>query len=172
MSDVFGYAVERVLKREKGYVDDPNDNGGATNLGITISTLSQYRGRSCTKEDVRNLTVEEAKLIYKKFYWDAVRADEFNPAIAFILFDGAVQHGPVDSIKLVQRSMKLTPDGVIGPMTFAALRRGNVHETIENALAERALYYSRLSDWVHFGKGWMRRLMEVAMIAGCLAAEA
>jgi lysozyme family protein len=90
----FDRAVEKILRREGGYVDHPNDRGGATNFGITIGTLAAWRGRAVTKEEVRALTVDEAKQIYKKNYWDPMMLDGLHEYLAESLFDQAVNFGP------------------------------------------------------------------------------
>jgi len=65
----FDWAVEEILKWEGGYVDHPQDPGGATNMGITRNTLADWRGRPVSKEEVKELSESEAKDIYFKRYW-------------------------------------------------------------------------------------------------------
>src|SRR5690606_5273554 len=73
----FSADIQRwILASEGGYVDHPDDPGGATNMGITIGRLSAWRGRKVTKQEVKNLTRGEALEIYKACYWDVVRGDD------------------------------------------------------------------------------------------------
>ena len=60
--------IDRILRREGGYVDDPADRGRCTNRGITIRTLRDWRGRSVTCEDVRTMSEQEARDIYQARY--------------------------------------------------------------------------------------------------------
>lgn len=60
--------IDEILRKEGGYVDDPDDAGGATNFGITQDTLAAWRKHPVTKDDVRNMSVLEAKAIYSQLY--------------------------------------------------------------------------------------------------------
>jgi len=72
----FALALALVLESEGGYVDDPRDPGGATNLGITRATLARWRGRVVSKADVRQLGRAEAAAIYRALFWDKIRGDD------------------------------------------------------------------------------------------------
>ncbi len=115
----FDKAIEKVLVNEGGYVNDPSDRGGETNYGISK--------RSYPNVDIKNLTVVGAKEIYKRDYWDRLRADEINSQqVAFELFDTAVNMGVRTSSKLAQMVAGSYPDGVIGNKTLEKINTINV----------------------------------------------
>ena len=88
MSEAFERALEHVLKWEGGFVNHPLDPGGATNMGITRKTLADWLGRnSIPIQTIKDLSRETAAQIYKKNYWDAVRADEMPAPVAMLMFD-------------------------------------------------------------------------------------
>lgn len=116
----FDDAFDRLLGHEGGYVNDPRDPGGETNWGITVAVARRegYQG------PMRDLSRDTAKAIYRRKYWNAVRADELPDSVRFDVFDAAVNHGPVQAAKWLQRTVGTTADGVIGAQTVAAAMRG------------------------------------------------
>ena len=119
-----------VLGFEGGYSNDPNDRGGETNLGVTEGTLrsAQAKGWVPRHVTVKTLTLEHARTIYKKGYWDPIRGDLLPEPLDLILFDAAINHGPGGATKLLQEALNsiligtpLVVDGALGPKTFAAL---------------------------------------------------
>jgi hypothetical protein len=154
----FETAVQKVLLAEGGYVDHPADKGGATNMGITIGTLSSWRGRPATKTDVRNLTVGEAKAIYKARYWDKVRASELPAALAYMTFDTAVLSGPGRAARTLQRAVGAKVDGAIGPDTVDAAQRVDVQRAVHNFYGTRMSFLQALDNWGVFGRGWSARM--------------
>ena len=94
MKSNFNDCVNRVLKDEGGYSDDPDDSGGRTNLGITQKE---------TTKDVRTLTVADAKNIYKSKYWDACNCDALSSGVDYTVFDYGVNSGVGRSKKVLQK---------------------------------------------------------------------
>ncbi|MBS0427618.1 MAG: glycoside hydrolase family 108 protein [Proteobacteria bacterium] len=149
----FDEAFDRLLGHEGGYVNDPRDPGGETNWGITVAVARRegYQG------PMRDLPCDTAKAIYRRKYWNAVRADELPDSVRFDVFDAAVNHGPVQSAKWLQRTVGTTADGVIGAQTVAAARiAGPLIAAHFNG--ERLQFYTDLGTWPTFGKGWARRV--------------
>ena len=109
----FATAIERVLSEEGGYVNDIRDAGGETKYGISK--------RAYPSVDIASLTLDDAKAIYKRDYWDACRCDELPDRIAAALFDSAVNSGRGPAVKWLQQALNVTADGVIGTMTAAAI---------------------------------------------------
>ncbi|MDH5445591.1 MAG: N-acetylmuramidase [Gammaproteobacteria bacterium] len=113
----FEAAVTKTLIHEGGsrITDDPDDRGGLTKYGISQ--------RSYPNVDIRNLTEQQAKDIYKRDYWDKVKGDDINSQeIAENLFDTAVNMGPKAASRLAQMALELEPvDGIIGPKSLAAI---------------------------------------------------
>lgn len=162
--------VDNLLEHEGGYVDHPSDPGGCTNMGITIGTLRDWRGADVTCADVRALSRDEAKQIYFAKYWNAVRADELPPGVDYIVFDFAVNAGVSRASRTLQtilakRDPSLKTDGVIGPLTIAALAKASSRDVIEEFQDARMRHYRSSENWETFGKGWTRRADEVVQVA-------
>ena len=119
MSKDFKTALQRVLKHEGGYVNHPSDPGGETNYGITKTTARSY-GYTGSMKDI---PVDVVERIYKAMYWDAMSCDNFEFAIAFHMFDAAVNHGLLNARKLTQRAVNVKDDGIIGSISLAAIRK-------------------------------------------------
>lgn len=158
-------ALDKIFIVEGGYVDDENDNGGATNMGITIGTLSDWRGYQASKDEVKSLTRKEATEIYKKWYWDPVKADHLPSGVDIVVFDMAVNAGPSRAAKILQETIGVTPDGKIGPRTLAAVKAMDPAEVVKYYTEARMGFYRRLDDWQHFGRGWTNRARKVQTVA-------
>jgi len=156
MSNTFDTAVTAVLSYEGGYVDDPNDPGSETNWGISK--------RAYPNLDIKHLTRDQAIQIYRRDYWDALGCDRFPPLIAIALFDAAVNQGPSAAVRILQRALGVTGDGVIGPQTLAAARAADGQALLADFLADRAVQYAALSTFSRYGQGWMRRLFAVQQV--------
>jgi len=150
----FDVAFDRLIDHEGGYVNHPDDPGGETNWGITLRTAREagYTG------SMRDLTREQAREIYRTAYWRRARCDELDGAIAFQVFDAAVNHGIGNAIRFLQRAAGVADDGVIGPLTMAAVRSMSVTDVLARFNAARLTFYTGLSTWPTFGKGWARRI--------------
>ena len=94
--------IDFVLDREGGYVDDPADPGGATNLGITIAVLAAWRGKKVTKDDVQRLTRHEAEQIYRRNYWHAALCEHLPDGVDLLVFDAAVNMGIAPALNLLR----------------------------------------------------------------------
>lgn len=154
VSNQFDTAFNRVMDHEGRYVNNPKDPGGETNWGVTIATAraNGYTG------PMRSMTRDQAKAIYKKAFWDRAKADSYDPAIAFQLFDAAVNHGIGNAIRMLQRAVGVTADGVVGPFTIAAITRKSLPDVLALFNAERIEFYTKLSTFEVFGRGWMNRV--------------
>ena len=133
--DAFDLAVEFILEREGGWVNDPHDPGGETHFGISK--------RAYPLEDIPNMTRERATLLYKRDYWETASCGEFPPAIGIALFDSAINQGVFAAIKLLQRSLSVVEDGVVGDETLEAAKRQNVRKVLRDFLRRRILRYAR-----------------------------
>lgn len=159
----FSKAVEKVLEHEGGFVNHPDDTGGATNWGITQKTYEQFIGRPVTVEEIRRMPKGNAVAIYKEKYWDAVAGDKLSSyAIAFVLFDQGVNRGPKRAIKQAQRVIGAYQDGIIGPKTISALNSVKEKDFLDQYLiqsenAYRAIATANPSQNV-FLKGWLHRV--------------
>jgi lysozyme family protein len=152
----FDEAFDALLGHEGGYANHPSDPGGETMWGVTRRVASQegYVG------DMRMLPRETAKAIYRKRYWDAVRADSMPDALKFSLFDAAVNSGVSQAVKWLQRAMDVGDDGILGPLTLDAAQRSNGLRLAVKLNAERLDFMTSLPTWGAFGRGWARRVAE------------
>ena len=157
----FERAFALTLRHEGGYVDHPRDPGGATNLGVTIGTLSAHLGRRATKAEVRALTPAAVRPIYRAGYWNVVRGDELPPGVDYAVYDFAVNSGPKRAVIALQRVLEVADDGRLGPVTLARLAKANPLTVCSRLCAERLSFLRRLSTWPTFGKGWTRRVAGV-----------
>lgn len=157
----FAPAIAFTLGQEGGFSDDPQDPGGATNLGITLATLSNWRGHSCTVQDVRTLTQTEAKAIYTANYWNVVGGPNLPPGLDLTVFDFGVNAGPGTSAKMLQRILGVVRDGAVGPITLAAAQCSGavLRARIGDLAAAHEAYYHSLPGFAHDGKGWTARVL-------------
>ena len=153
----FDQAFDILLKHEGGFSDHPADPGGKTRFGITEAVAREvgYRG------DMRELPIDLARRIYKARYWDAVRAEELPDAIRYAMFDAAVNSGPRQSIRWLQRAVGAKDDGIIGPVTLAAVRAADPERLLRLVLAQRLRFMTGLPSWPAFGRGWARRIADL-----------
>lgn len=175
----FDKALSFVFGNEGGYSNDPNDRGGATNLGITQSTLDRARKQMPDlPEKVEDLTREPAAEIYRVLYWEASKADMMPYPLSTLHFDAAVNHGVGGAGKLLQKTLNnyaqkagldvcVDVDGAVGPKTLAALcqcldLKGNVPLICEIYCNEREKYYRSIVEnnpsQAKFLRGWLNRL--------------
>lgn len=159
----------KLLSHEGGYVNDPNDMGGATNWGITQNTLSTYRGKPVSVEDVKKLTQTEAKAIYKKMYWDAINASLINSQeVAEILVDWKI-NGGLD-IRVLQKIVGAKEDGKMGLDTVKAVNAKSPLSVFSPLLKYREAYYRNLvqkkPSQAKFLTGWLNRLSKLSVPAG------
>ncbi|MGC0224911.1 glycoside hydrolase family 108 protein [Pseudooceanicola nitratireducens] len=147
------------LKHEGGYVDHPRDPGGATNMGIIRATLAKWRGRAVSKQEVRDLSQNEAAQIYRRNYWDAVKGDALPDGMDLVAYDGGVNSGPRRGAQWLQKGLGVSVDGKIGNQTLtAALNCRNGVEAIQIACAARMGFLRGLRTFSTFGRGWSRRV--------------
>ncbi len=165
---LFNLAYQSLKAAEGGFSNNPNDDGGPTNLGITQVTLGAWllsHGRSVF--DVKDLDGTTARLIYLEMFWQPFKIDELHAALAFPFFHITVNSGFDDASKILQRSLnhlghELLVDGVAGSKTKRAsnqLMGSERAEPLINELYARwAQHYGQHRDFLHFGLGWMRRV--------------
>ena len=160
MKENFNEALKAILKHEGGYVNHPKDPGGRTNLGVTQKVWEEWVGHPVGEKEMRALTPETVGPMYKKKYWDAVKADELPTGLDYLMFDFAINAGPGRAAKTMQKAIGTTPDGAIGPKTMAALKAADPTDLIAKFSMEKELFYKALPTFATFGKGWLRRVDE------------
>lgn len=163
MKENFGQALAAVLKHEGGYCDIPADPGGATCKGITLETYQNFKGNQyVTKADLKNIPDNHVETIYHRQYWDKIMGDRLPAGLDYAVFDFAVNSGPGRAVKVLQSLLGVNPDGAIGPMTLSKMAGMDVAALIQRYCAARQVFLIGLPAFATFGKGWTRRVEEVA----------
>ncbi|HKS85102.1 MAG TPA: glycosyl hydrolase 108 family protein [Pseudolabrys sp.] len=161
-----------LLAHEGGYTNDPRDPGGPTNFGVTIVDYRKYVKRDATAADVRTMTVEDAKRIYRARYWDAQRCDELPAGVDYAVFDYGVNSGIGRSGKVLRRMLGLSDKtSVIDDHVVSLACAANTRALIAEMCAERLQFLQSLRTWRTFGHGWGRRVADVRATALALAAH-
>lgn len=152
-------AIAFVLKSEGGYTVDPNDHGGETNFGISK--------RQYPHENIKDLTEERAREIYRNDYWQACRCDELPSPLAIAVFDAAVNQGDGAAKRMLQIALGVTVDGIIGEQTITAAFKSGAG-TLRRFMAQRMARYARtiMRDQTQevFIENWSGRLMSLAAL--------
>jgi lysozyme family protein len=175
---VFDTAVSKLLKREGGYVFDPKDRGGETKYGISKASYPSV--------DIKSLTLDEARAIYLRDYWNPLRLSEFKDQnLAELLLDTAANMGTKTAALYLQRAAKalgqnIGADGKVGPMTLKAVHAISAASLASEIVTARASRYQKIvlddPSQKKFLKGWLSRMKEYApkgvKVAGMLLAVA
>ena len=171
--------IEMILKNEGGYVNHPNDRGGATNYGVTAREYGEYKklGRVATPQEVKAMRISEAIEIFKTKYFYGPKIDRLPQILQPIVTDAAVLYGPKRAIIFLQTILNkdrevypdpmkklLSTDGTIGPATIerAVQAVAEYYPTIVNAYVDErirfceAIVRNRPEQKV-FLKGWKNR---------------
>ncbi|WP_335956454.1 glycoside hydrolase family 108 protein [Acinetobacter bereziniae] len=160
----FDKAFERLIGHEGGYSTDREDlgnwTGGKVGKGVFKGTKYGIAANTYPNLDIKNLTIEQAKAIYKKDWWDKLGADQLHPAIVYQLWDFAVNAGKSRAVKELQQAVGVPDDGIIGPKTIAAVKAKDVNDVLLLLASERLSFYTSLKTWSTYGKGWTNRVAE------------
>ncbi|GLK69917.1 glycoside hydrolase family 108 protein [Ancylobacter dichloromethanicus] len=169
----FDEALKRVLVHEGGYADHPADPGGATMKGVTQRVYDGWRARhGLPQRPVRRIEPGEVAAIYRRQYWDAVRGDDLPAGLDYALFDAAVNSGPAQAAKWLQRTLKVAADGQIGEATLAGLAGRDAATLVDGVCDRRLAMLRTLRTFATFGAGWTRRVAEVRAVAERMAGAA
>ena len=160
-SSIFDKAFDLLMKFEGGYVHDPNDPGGETKYGISKRRYPDL--------DIKNLTIDEAKELYRRDYWDKLNADKLPAKVAIFSLQCAVNNGVVRTARMIQAAArylsgyKLKLDGIIGPKSLKAIYYCNEDELVSEIATRQLLRYVRIirnnPALSKFIKGWFRRVV-------------
>jgi hypothetical protein len=162
-------SFQLVLKHEGGFVNHPKDPGGMTNLGVTKKVWEEFVGREVDEAEMRALTPDVVKPLYKKNYWDKIKGDELPSGVDYAAYDLAVNSGTGRAAKYLQQIAGVPADGVIGPKSLEAIKSCPASQMVDALCDTRLDFLQRLPTWGTFGKGWGRRVEEVKSIGLKLA---
>lgn len=148
-----GLCSNHAQMRKTGYVNDPADAGGETKFGIAKNSNPTV--------NIKTLTWEQAKAIYKSKYWDPLQLDKLPPKVATLIFDCSVNHGPKQAAKFLQGAVGATEDGQVGPKTIAAVCATSEDVIVSKVLNRRRMFFKYLvlnkPLNIRFLKGWLAR---------------
>jgi len=156
MTNNFKECLDLVLKSEGGWVNNPQDPGGETNLGVTKRVWEEYVGHPV--KTMKDLTKDDVAPMYELKYWRPCYCEVLPRGLDFAVFSMGVNAGPGRSIKLLQQSIGCVPDGVIGPRTRELISSSNGANLIAKFSETRREYYRTLKTFPIFGKGWVARV--------------
>ena len=179
-NETFEEIIEVVLEHEGGYVDDPDDLGGATNFGVIQRTYQDYinkydDGHEVTKQEMKDMDVEDAKDVYLNLFWRPSKASKLPAEVREVYFDMVVNHGQGNAVKILQQACNnkrkpanhIDVDGGIGPNTIKAASTLKEWELMVersgfywNLVFDGARYTKRTSQ-VKFIRGWIRRCFKL-----------
>jgi lysozyme family protein len=169
----FDRCLAFTLQAEGGYVDDPADPGGATNMGITLATFRSWSDRpDAGATAVQDMGRRTAMAIYRMLYWNPLRADALPGGVDLSVFDFGVNAGIFGSARLLQRALGFSgdeADGCIGPITLGATDKANPQTLIDDLAERQVAYYRGLEDFPTFGNGWLARTQARRQAALALA---
>lgn len=153
----FSKAIEKTLVNEGGYINDLNDKGGETNFGISKKSYPNI--------DIKNLTENEAKKIYKQDYWDKLKADRIESQnVASALFDTAVNMGVRTASKMIQSCVDTQTDGFVGAKSLKAINATNEELLLLRFKLAKIARYAYITEKRPANKkyllGWINRTLK------------
>ena len=155
-----------ILRWEGGFVNDKDDLGGATNMGVTLATYRSVFGIKKTAKDLKRMTMVQWGIIFKKLYWDKWKADNIKDQnVANILVDWLWCSGSY-GIKIPQRVLGVSADGIVGSKTIAAINERDGRELFDTIKQERKDFIDRICQTRpknrKFKNGWLNRINSLA----------
>lgn len=163
-SITFDEAFRRLIGHEGGYTIDKRDpgnwTGGVVGKGGLNGTKFGIAANTYPNLDIKNLTLTQAKEIYKKDWWDKLGGHGLHSAITFQLWDFSINAGKKRAIIELQQVAGVTADGVIGPKTIEAVNALDLNDVLLSLTAERLKFYTSLKTWPTWGKGWVNRVAD------------
>lgn len=158
----FNKSFEALIGNEGGFTRDPKDRGnwtsGKVGVGELKGTNFGLSAMTYPNEDIKGMTIDRAKFLYKRDFWDAVGIPYLPESVQFDMFDMAVNSGIVNAIRTLQKSVGVTPTGNFGNMTKAAVKLLDPQLLDKRLAAYRLLFICDIATFPEYGKGWVRRV--------------
>lgn len=155
----FPAVMDEIFKHEGGYVNDPRDAGGETNMGISK--------RAHPNVDIKKLTKATARTIYRRDYWDKIKGGQFPDGLDLVVMDPSVNSGASRGVKWMQKALGVAVDGKVGPKTILAAKAPtpkNSIKVIQDACAARMGFLRGLKVWSVYKGGWSTRVASVEAV--------
>lgn len=164
--------IKHILQWEGGYVNDPNDPGGATNRGVTLTTWQQYchqytgRADRANIEGLKAMTIEEWTDLFTRMFWDTAECSEIKTtSIADMLAD-FYWHSGRYAIRVLQRCAGATVDGIVGKNTLAMVNSFRTQRNLFFNYKQARIQYlenivRRRPSSAKYLKGWLRRVNDL-----------
>lgn len=158
--------ISFIKQWEGGFVNDPADRGGATNMGVTLATFRHYFGAHMTVEHLKNITPAQWETIFRSGYYNPWKADLIeNHSIRLLVVDWAWHSGATNSIRRVQTALGLVSDGIVGPKTLAALNDGCRKSVFDKIQSTRLEFFDAIvrnsPSQQKFMAGWRNRVLAI-----------
>lgn len=158
----FEDAFARLLGNEGEFDDSSADHGnwtgGRIGKGELKGTKYGISAAAFPDLDIKAVTIDQARDIYRTRYWSAAGCDSVPEALRFELFDFAVNSGPGKAARLLQRAVGAEEDGSIGPQTLMSIRNMPIDKVLRRFDAVRNLNFTEADGWPTYGRGWIRRV--------------
>lgn len=157
--------IDTVLEYEGGYQADPNDSGNWTGCkpgaGENKGTNRGISACSYPAEDIKGMTEERAREIYRSDFWNPIQGDRLPAGVDLCTFDGSVNSGRYRGVQWLQRAVGVEDDGIVGPLTIEAANAADDHTTIDRMCDDRMAFLRGLETWPLYGTGWTNRVEDV-----------
>lgn len=165
----FERAFAELIGNEGGFKRDPRDrmdwSSGVIGYGQLVGTKFGLSAGTYPKLDIPNLTLDQARAIYKTEWWDKFNGDSLPYELGFQIFDSEVNHGHGMGVKFLQRALGVKDDGVIGPITLGAIEKYDQGKLIMRFLGIRMQFFTTCPTWDTNGRGWARRISHNLILA-------
>ena len=160
----FETTFKRSMGSEGAYKADRSDRGdwtsGIIGKGELKGTKYGISAMSYPDLDIKNLTLEDAKAIYKRDWWDKLKLEDYSAALSYQLFDTSINSGWHNAAEILQRAIGVKDDGVIGKVTMAKLAMLDNNDVLMLFLAERLEFMTNVRTWGINSRGWARRIAQ------------
>lgn len=159
---IFDQAFPLLIGNEGGYTANPKDKGNWTGGVVGVGELKGTKFGIAASQyptlDIPNLTLAQAKEIYKRDYWDKCHNDALPEVVRFDMFDMAVNSGIGNASRALQSAVGAVVDGSIGDVTVALVNKLDPQVVDKRFAAQRLLFLCAIKSWPDFGKGWVIRI--------------
>jgi lysozyme family protein len=167
--DNFDQAFDLTISHEGGFTRNRKDRGnwtsGQVGKGALKGTKYGVSAMTYPHLDIENLTLEQAKEIYRHDFWAKAGCEALPSGVDFLVFDAAINHGINRSLKFLQEAVGAVPDGIFGPKTLKRVTARPSKDVIREFSARRCVFYAGLHTFPAFGLGWTRRAVTTTMEA-------